>query len=359
MWLRIKAMCWVIMGNYETINLSITSDSPYGTKGGELEVSYSLSEMKTQYFTIYEGASAEAELYVPANTEVTFRWNPGFDPESQGIHVKATHQNGAGEGTIFDMDAPEAGVIGIYNIADTGLGLIPPQNLVAVSEGSNIRLHWTVPTENNSFIVYRGNRLCQSEVATYEYMDDNIMRSGTYGYHVESNVGSWSTWNPESLVYATAMNYYCEPPRNLTGTYDGNGHAALTWEAPEFVGSGLMAYDNNQFAEQIGSNSHKWGIKIEPEHLATFEGHPVTHLEMFDCSAGHYTYSIYNGEAVNNSSLIYTQQHDMEGSHEWVMFPLDESVSFDVSLPLWVCVATSGATQPIPVVNTLVTRTAA
>ena len=109
-----------------------------------------------------------------------------------------------------------------------------------------------------------------------------------------------------------------------------------------------MAYDNNQFEEQIGSNSHKWGIRIEPVNLAYFEGQPLTHIEMFDCSEGHYTYSIYNGEQVNNNTLVYTQQHDMEGSHEWVRFALDESVSYDATLPLWVCVASSGATQPIP-----------
>lgn len=338
---------WVILGNYETIHVTLTCDSPYGTKGGELEVVYSIPEMKSQYLTIYEGTKAEADLYVPANTEVSFFWDAGFDAESQGIRVTATHQNENGEGTIFDIESPED-ILAIYTVADTGLGLMPPQNLVAESEGTDIRLRWTVPTENSRFTVYRGSRVCQSDVTGYAYLDDQIMRSGTYGYHVENNSGDLSTWCPEHVVYATAMNYYCEPPRNLAGTYDGNGHVALTWEAPEFVGNGLMGYDNNRFAEQIGTNSHKWGIKIEPEHLALFAGHPIAYLEMFDCSAGHYTYTIHNGETVNNSTLIYTQQHDMEGTYAWVRFPLDEAVSYDASMPLWVCVATTGATHPIP-----------
>ena len=337
---------WVILGHYETIHVTISSDSPYGTKGGELEVVYSLPEMKDQYITLYEGAKTEADLYVPANTEIGFFWNAGFDVESQGIHVTATHQNETGEGIIFDVERPD-GCLALYTVSDTGLGLMPPQNLTAVSEGSNIRLNWSVPTENSHFTVYRGGRMCQSDMTGYSYLDDQIMRSGTYGYHVENNSGDLSTWCPDHLVYATAMNYYCEPPQHLEGTYDG-GHVALTWEEPEFVGNGLMAYDNNQFSEHIGTNSHKWGIKIEPTHLALFEGHPLTHLEMFDCSAGHYTYTIHNGELVNNSTLIYTQQHDMEGTHEWVRFPLDDQVSFDASLPLWVCVATTGADKPIP-----------
>ena len=339
---------WVILGHYETIHVAISSDSPYGTKGGELEVLFSLPEMKTQYLTIYEGTQAEADLYVPANTEVGFFWNAGFDPESQGIHVTATRLGDSGQDVIFDTEAP-SGCLALYTVADTGLGLIPPQNLTAVSEGPSVRLSWTVPTENNRFTVFRGNRMLQSEVLGYSHVDDNIMRSGTYGYHVENNSGELSTWHPENVVYATAMNYYCEPPQNLTGTYDGDGHVALTWEEPQFLGNGLMAYDDNRFTQQLGSNSNKWGIKIEPANLAYFEGHPLTHIEMYDCAAAHYTYSVYNGETVSNSTLIYTQQHDMDGSYEWVRFALDEAVSYDASLPLWVCVATSGATQsPIP-----------
>ena len=173
------------------------------------------------------------------------------------------------------------------------------------------------------------------------------MRSGTYSYHVEATLNGVSTWNPDQVVYANALNYYCEPPRNLQGSYN-NGHVELSWEAPEFVGEGLLAYDDNQFIEQIGSNSTKWGIKMEPEILAHFEGHPLTHIELYDCSSGRYTFTIYNGEATNNSTELYVQVHEMEGSHEFVRFALDEPVAFDPTLPLWICVSTSGAQHPIP-----------
>lgn len=339
---------WVILGNYETLRVSIASDSRYGTKGGELEVCFSQPEMKTQYFTLYEGSEDETELYVPANTEVTFNWNPGFDPDSQGIRVTVIHQNEAGEGTVIDVEAPVAGTLGTYTVADTGMGLMPPQNLTAVTEGTNIHLHWTMPTENDVFSIYRDGRVCESEITAYDYLDDKIVRSGTFAYHVECHSGALSTWHPENTVYASAMNYYCEPPQNLQGSYFSDGHVELNWEAPEFVGNGMLAYDDNRFLEHIGSNSHKWGIKFQPELLSCFEGHPLTHIELFDCSEGHYTFSIHNGENVNNNTLIYTQQRDMEGSFEWVRFPLDENVAFDASLPLWICVATTGANKPIP-----------
>jgi len=338
---------WVILGNYENLRLSIATETHWGTKGGELEVSFG-NAMPTQYLTVYEGSStAEAEYYIPANTEVTIRWAAGFDPEGEGIRVSAVRSNQNGETEVFETERPQTGVLATYTVADDGLGLIAPQNLSAVTEGQDIRLDWTIPTENQTFDVYRGDRKIKSGVDGYNYLDDKIMRSGTYRYHVETVINGYSTWAPEQCVYANALNYYCEPPRNLAGTYN-DGHVELTWEAPEFVGQGLLAYDDNTFTGQIGSNSIKWGIKIEPENLTLFAGHPLTHIELFDCSEGHYTFTIYNGTATNSGTTLYVQSHDMEGSHEFVRFALDEPVDFDATLPLWICVATTGAEHPIP-----------
>ena len=337
---------WVILGGYENLRLSIATVSPFGTKGGELEVTFS-NGMASQYLTIYEDKTAEAEYYVPANTEVTFSWLPGFDLESEDIHVTAKRFNQSGETVLFDIDHPQSGVLATYTVANNGLGLMPPQHLSAVSDGQNIQLNWTIPTENHDFNIYRDRRLVKSIQNSYGYLDDKIMRSGTHHYHVESTVGGLSSWNPDQSVFATAMNYYCEPPQNLEGTYS-DGHVELSWEAPQFFGQGMLAYDDNKFIDQIGSSSHKWGIKIEPEHLAHFAGHPLTHIELFDCSTGHYTFTIYNGELANNSSAIYVQERDMEASYEFVRFTLDEPVAFDPTLPLWICVATSNSHEPIP-----------
>ena len=342
---------WVILGNYETIRLSITSDSPYGTKGGEMEVSFNHPAMKTQYFTLYEGNLKEAELYVPANTEVTFRWNSGFDPDSEGIHVMAKHLNENGEGTLFDLDHPEDGVLVAYTAADNGLGVISPRHLSATSNGTETTLQWYLPTENSSFVIYRDDRLCQSISNGYTYLDDKIMRSATHGYQVESTCGGFTSWTPENKAYATTMNYYCEPPQNLTGSHENPSHNELAWEPPQFIGHGMLAYDDNAYIDQMGSNSSKWGIKIEPLYLALFAGHPLTHLELFDCSEGTYTFTIYNGETVSNGTLIYTQQHVMTHSMEMVRFALEEEVPFDATLPLWITVQSSGATEPIPCGN--------
>ena len=342
-----ETYAWVILGDFETIDVAISCDSDYGTKGGELEVSFSDPEMKSQYFTVYDGTLKEGQLYVPANTEVTFRWVAGFDPDGEGIHVTASKTNENGSETVFNIDQPAEGVLATYTVPEGHTGVMPPQNLTATSEGTNIRLHWTMPVEANQFKIYRDGKPYVLSFSGNEYLDESIIRSGTHGYQVESINGAATALDPENTVYATVMNYYCEPPLNLTGTHYGD-YDELQWEAPQFVGHGLMAYDNNVYVDRFGSSSMKWGIKIEPVNLVSFEGHPLTHLEMFDCSSGTYTYKIYNGETVNNSNLIYTQQHVMTASNQMVRFALDDAVDFDATLPLWITAESSGASNPIP-----------
>ena len=338
---------WVILGNYETIDIDLACDSPYGTKGGELEVNFSHPAMKTQYYTIYDGTEAHAEIQVPANTEVTFNWHSGFDPESEGIRVKASHRNSNAQGDIFGMESPASGTLATYTASDEGLGVMAPQTINVNTIGNDVQFHWTIPTENQHFAIYREGRLLSSEVAGYEYLDNSIMRSGCYSYQVETIEGQASSWHPENMAFAAVMNYYCEPPRNLSGTHSSNQNE-LQWEAPEFMGYGLLAYDNNKYEEKFGSASQKWGIKFEPEQLAFFEGRPLAYLEMFDCTAATYTYKIYSGDKAINSNLVYTQNHQMTGSQEWVRFALDENVAYDASQTLWIAVQSTGGDKPIP-----------
>lgn len=338
---------WAILGNYESIDLAMTSDSPYGTKGGELEVSFSNPDMKTQHFTLYDGDPKTAELLVPANTEVTFNWLSGFDPDGNGIRVSAVRHTTHGEETVFDVDSPRAGILATYTVPDEGMSATAPRKVIASEEGSDIRLKWIMSTELNSFNIYRDGRLVASEVNGYEYLDNQLLRSGTYNYQVEGTSPSYTTWHPENALPARALCYYCEPPQNLSGTHTSNQNE-LRWEAPQFMGYGMLAYDNNHFEESFGSTNQKWGIKFEPDQLAFFEGRPLAYLEMFDCTAVNYTFKIYNGSLANNSTLLHTQQHEMTGSQEWVRFALDENVSYDPTLPLWISVNSSGVSNPIP-----------
>jgi len=225
--------------------------------------------------------------------------------------------------------------------------LMAPQHLTATTVDSDVLVQWTVPTENRNFSIYRNDRLVASEVTGYEFVDNTILRSGSYSFHVETVEGTTSSWHPENLATTAVMNYYCEPPQNLSGIHNSNQNE-LQWEAPEFMGYGLLAYDNNQFEQSFGSSSQKWGIKFEPEQLAFFEGRPLAFLEMFDCTAATYTYKIYSGDKANNNNLIHTQEHQMTGSQEWVRFALDETVAYDPSQPLWIAVQSTGGSKPVP-----------
>ena len=162
--------------------------------------------MKTQYFTIYDGTEAHAELQVPANTEVSFIWHSGFDPESEGIRVKASHRNENGLGDIFGVEGPASGTLATYTTSDSGLGLMAPQHLIATTIGADVQLQWTIPTENSHFAIYRNGRLETSDVTGYEFVDNSILRSGSYSYHVETVEGTSSSWHPENLATAAVMN---------------------------------------------------------------------------------------------------------------------------------------------------------
>ena len=340
----------VILGGYETIHLELRCDTPEGTKGGEVSVTFSDTIMKPQYLTIYRGTESQCDVHVPANTEATFHWKAGFDSESQGIHVSAVKLNENGEETLFNIENPEEGILATHTPTNDLLGAMAPQNLTAINEDGIIHLRWTMPTENHLFDVYRNGRQIASDVNGYEFFDRQIAQSGAYHYQVVNTFNPYSLGLPDEQLQTLIMTYYCEPPQNLQGThYSGTQpYNELSWEAPTFIGHGMLAYDDNRFEDQMGSKNQKFGIKVDPAYLTAFEGLPLTHIEMFDCSAGNYTFKIHNGEEVSNSNLLYTQSHEMTGAQCFVRFALDEEVGFDNTLPLWIIVEPSNVEKPIP-----------
>ena len=340
-----ESKAWVILGSYETIDVDLTCNSQYGTIGGELEMTFSHPDMKPQHLTIYEGTQAHTQLQVPANTEVTFTWHHGFDSESQGIVARAKKRNESGQSTLFNIGAPEEGVLGTYTAEENHKGLMAPQHLTATTDGQQAWLHWTLPVEADQFKVYRDGMTC-GETTSNEYHDEGVLRSGTVVYNVGSinNDAAAVDYDNKALVLMT--NPYCEAPV-LSGTHQ-QGHNDLTWTTPEFAGYGMLAYDDSRFVTRFGNSKQKWGIKIMPEQLEIVGGQPLTHLEMFDIAEGVYKYSIYNGETANNNNLLFSQEQEMTASGDWVRFALSEEVNYDASLPLWIKVESPSVNKPVP-----------
>ena len=336
---------WVILGDYETIEVDLSCNSSDGTLGGELEMTFSHPDMKPQYLTVYEDTHAHAELQVPANTEVSFTWHHGFDPESQGIRVKAKKRNESGQSTLFNTLAPEEGVLATYTAEENHKGLMAPQHLTAVTDGQQTWLHWTLPVEADQFRVYRDGMTC-GETASNEYHDVGVLRSGTVVYNVGSINEETVAVDYDNRTLVLITNQYCEAPV-LSGT-NQQGHNDLTWTTPEFAGYGMLAYDDDRFVTRFGNSKQKWGIKIMPEQLVFVGGQPLTHLEMFDIAEGIYKFSIYNGEIANNDNLIFTQEQAMTASDDWVRFELSEEVTYDASLPLWIKVESPNVSKPVP-----------
>ena len=339
---------WVILGEYETLYFELSCNDPNGTKGGEMEVSFSDPAMPNQYYTIYQGTSKHAEIYLPANTEATFRWLHGFDAESQGIRVTATHYVGYSLETLFDTYNPASDFVATYTASGDAIGYMAPYRLWAATEDNDVRLHWAVRAENESYSVYRNGKVTFEGIVGNEAFDNTALRPGTQRYQVAAVNNGYVRMNPAVSALALTLNTYCEPPQNLTGTHQNNGLNTLEWTAPQFAGYGLLTYDDNRFEKPFGASSQKWGIAFEPELLARFDGQPLTHLEMFDCSAGTYTFKIYNGDKANTSTLIHTREQVMNGTGEWVRFALDEEVAYDPTQTLWIGVQSSGANNPIP-----------
>ena len=337
---------WVILGGFETIDIELASDSPYGTKGGELEVNFSNPELGEQYFTIYEDRKNSGRIQVPSGTAVSFYWQPGFDPESQGIHIQVRKTNEEGQETIYDVDSPSEGLLGTYQVPEGHKGMMPPQHLTAVTDGDQIRMKWAIPVEMDNFKVYRDGMTCSSNIQGYEYLDSGMLRSGTYTYNVGSVINDMVAVDPNLNARALALNPYCEAPR-LTGIHQDNANL-LEWEAPGFAGYGMLAFDDNQLLEAIGGPKEKWGIIFDPEQLAHFGGQPLTHLEMFDVAEGIYKFKIYNGGVANSTTLVYSQDVAMTASGEWVRFALDEDVTYDASQPVWIRVESPNVYNTVP-----------
>ena len=344
------SLAWVILGNYETVRLSLSCDSPYGTKGGEVEVTFNHPLMESQHLTIYRGTESKAEVYVPAHTEASFRWIAGFDSESQGIHITATKVNESGQEPLFDVEQPQDGILASFTASDSEIGLITPRNLTASSNADEVLLRWTVPTESNKFSVYRNGICLAPNLTGYHFIDNRLTQSGSFQYHVTNAIEPNPDLDMESQTKVVIMTFACDPPQHLQGVHH-NGtqpYNELSWEAPQLIGNGMMAYDDGIFNDQMGSKNQKFGIKIDPYYLIAFEGLPLTHIEMFDCSAGTYTFKVYNGDNVVDENLLYSQSHEMTGSMTLVRFRLEEEVGFDSTLPLWIVVEPSNVEKPIP-----------
>lgn len=327
----------IISGEYCKIDFAMNDTGNNGWEGGEIMASFD-NNQEPRYFTIYAGSERTESIIVPKGTIVTLDWLTGWeDSECQfvvsydgGQEIYASSVLSAGELISFTSDS------------DTQ-PCISPENLACHVEGTRVVLNWTSPVETEQYEVFRDGEAL-ALVSGQTYTDETVTHSGTHFYKVRAKSSDCSS-DFSDEVYATVMDYFCGEPRNLSVIEGENEVVNLNWEH-DF--GGLLCYDNGVYEASIGSNSMVWGIRILPEQLAMFAGTRLTKIEMFDASAGNYTFKVYNGAVVNDANLLCVEQYAMTASHEFAQVPLSEPITFDATLPIWVTVKSNGASNPGP-----------
>lgn len=325
---------YVILGTLAEINLQMTAELDERWQGAEVEFSFN-NGMPTQHFTIYKGEDAEksGKIIVPAGTEVTVKWYGGWEEEKCHFSLTDTHTS------LTDNDFKDGENVKTF-IAGESEVCAKPQNLTAKIDKNNVILSWTSFVEPKGFVVMRDGEII-AETTSSTFVDENILGSGKKHYEVAA-ADCQSDW---ASLDVFVMSYFAEKPM-LEGVY-GYDKVDLTWNKPDYGGE--LGYVNDDYIENIGSNSANWAVRFMPETMQLFENNKLTALEMYDAEAATYTFKIYNGESTIAGNLIWTEEVEMTGSNQWVKFNLTENVGFSTDEPLWITVKSKGTQKPCPV----------
>lgn len=325
---------YVILGALAEISVQMTAEMKEGWRGAEVELSFN-NGMATQHYTIYNGENSEKlkKIIVPAGTEVTAKWYGGWEQEKCHFSLSDGHTS------LTDNDFKNGETIRTF-IAGESAVCATPQNLIATVTDNNVVLNWTTFVETDSYTVKRDGEVV-GETTTSSFVDDNLTGSGRKFYEVASCNGQ-SEW---TSVNAFVICHNIAKPE-LEGNY-GFDNVSLNWNSPDIFGE--LNYVNDDYLKNEGSSSATWAIRFMPENLQIFDGEKLTTLEMFDGTAGNFTFTIYNGENTTANSQVFTEDFVMTGCKQWVKLNLSEKVAFDASQPLWITVKSKGIQKPGPV----------
>jgi hypothetical protein len=314
-----------------------------GWEGAGLLVDFADDLIDDVEYTLYHDATGTYSLSIPEGTQLSLNWISGWNDENVSFTV--SHEDG--EVIYASQGVPQAGNLITFVSSCEGSPCIAPNNLVATSNGLSVQLTWSSSVFSEVFEVYRNGSLIAT-TSESSYLDDAAMESGTHIYKIAMPCENTPLFSNEA--YATVMGFNCSAPINLNAQNLDVDNIALSWEAPETIEGGLH-YDNGQYLTSIGSAGMIWGIKIMPDNLSAFEGTNLVRLSIFDASAGEYKFKIYSGETVSTTNLLHTQSAQMTASNDFVYVNLDESITLDVTKPLWITVQSSGVANPGPCCN--------
>ena len=326
----------IVLGNFTEYIINMTTTGGNGWQGGEITVSFD-NAMKDRYFTIYSGYEKESNIVVPEGVEVTFSWTPGWDDTECSFTIS---NNGE---IVYTSSQLQEGVFAQF-ITSGGNVCITPENLSAEVDGNNVILAWNSIVESQNYAILRNDEIIAENIKTNYFIDKDIPDSGTYQYCVKSMNGEDMS-KPSNVETISVMRLNYE--KLALESKVENEKVTLNWRAPKAYES-TMRYDNGNYTTSEGSSSHNWGIRIPSEKLKLFNNIDISSIEIFDACNTKYTFKIYNGENVHDSTLLYSELFETNKTNSFVRFELTEKVLFDNEKDLWIIAKASGGNKPIP-----------
>lgn len=326
----------IVLGNFTEYIINMTTTGGNGWQGGEITVSFD-NAMKDRYFTIYSGYEKESSIVVPEGVEVTFSWTPGWDDTECSFTIS---NNGE---IVYTSSQLQEGVFAQF-ITSGGNVCITPENLSAEVDGNNVILAWNSIVESQNYAILRNDEIIAENIKTNYFIDKDIPASGTYQYCVKSMNGEDMS-RPSNVETISVMRVNYE--KLALESKVENEKVTLNWRAPKAYES-TMRYDNGNYTTSEGSSSHNWGIRIPSEKLKLFNNIDISSIEIFDACNTKYTFKIYNGENVHDSTLLYSELFETNKTNSFVRFELTEKVLFDNEKDLWIIAKASGGNKPIP-----------
>ena len=326
----------VIIGGYCEYAFNMKTTGENGWQGGEIQISLD-NDTDDTFMTLYSGIDTTMKTIVPTDINMSLSWLSGWDDSKCSFTV---HNNDA---MIYQSDNLKEGTL--KDITTAGTTAATPRNFTAKVENSSVCLNWTSYVETESFSIMRDNEIIAENIKETHYIDKNIPHHGTFRYRVIANNAGHSSEPTEELIVSVMLFEYSDMTLNSEAK---DNIVALSWDGPALE-EGVIKYSEDDYITNIGSNSNNWGIKVPAINLEIFRETQLSHIEIYDNYEGRYTFSIYSGDEIKSSNLIYSESFNTTASNDFVRFELSEKVDIDVTKDLWITAkAAGGKTAPIP-----------
>lgn len=323
---------YVITGGYSEYVFDLQCSGDYGWQGGEIKLSFD-NEMEDVYITMYSKDEPEKRILVPEGVKMTMSWLKGWDDTECSFVVKSGDEN------VYVSSELQEGVL-TEIIAANSNSCVIPYNLMAAVNDFAVELSWKVMVETDNFTILRNNEVIAQNITECNFVDEDIPVSGVYEYVVKSMNDDCVSLPSEVCNVVVMKNSYNSIHADASLT---DNSVVLNWDTP--LSNGVFKYDDGEYVTSIGSNAYNWGIKVAAEDMKQYADSKLSHIEIYDVCETKYTFKIYNGEKINDNTLIHAFEYETHNTNEFVKIAVGD-LPFDANEDLWITAKSNGASSP-------------